>query len=101
MPPTTAVVDSSIKLFAQLIPVQDGSSAFNTFNQLASEIKSPKFERNIGRKTAVHINAVTAIALALRAVMDNSQRGPRDTLGQPNITTAISNCLKVRPPHEL
>jgi hypothetical protein len=95
MPPTTAVVDSSIKLFSQLLPVQDGSSALNTVNQLVSEMKSPKFEKNIGRRAAVHVNSVTAVVTALRSVMDGPHRSARATLSQPNITMPLSTSLKV------
>jgi HEAT repeat-containing protein 5 len=95
MPPTTAVVDSSIKLFAQLLPAQDGSSALSTVNQLVTEMKSPKFDKNVGRRAAVHINSVTAIVMTLHSVMDGSHKSARETLSRSNITSAISGVLKV------
>ncbi|ESK97884.1 clathrin-coated vesicle protein [Moniliophthora roreri MCA 2997] len=90
-PPATSVVDAAIELFAQLLPLQDLASNSRTITQLLESVRSPKFDKNIGRKVAVSINASIAIVLALR---NATTPQARDTLGSAQITGLLAPFLK-------
>jgi len=88
------VVDASINLFAQLLPLQDPSLCAKMVALLAEGCRSPKLERNVGRKTAVFVNATTAIMLALRVAGAGAQRQAREALGNPQVTSTLTELLK-------
>ena len=50
MPPTTAVVDAAVELFAQLLPLQESTISVRTINILLEAVRSSKLEKNIGRR---------------------------------------------------
>ncbi|KAF8648973.1 hypothetical protein AX16_006087 [Volvariella volvacea WC 439] len=93
-PPATYVVDTAIDLFAQLLPLQDQSSTSKIITQLLESVKSPKLERNAGRRAAVQVNAVIAVVLALRHAMATSPKQSRETFGSPQVTGVLSPFLK-------
>ncbi|KAJ7717234.1 hypothetical protein DFH07DRAFT_947473 [Mycena maculata] len=94
-PSTTAVVDTAIELFAQLLPLQDLTSTVKIFTLLLESVRSPKLEKNAGRKAAVFINAAVAVVLALRQAMTSTQnRRAKDTFGSSQITNLLSPFLK-------
>ncbi|KAK2459742.1 hypothetical protein APHAL10511_008243 [Amanita phalloides] len=93
-PPTTAVVDAAIELFAQLLPLQDLTIAMRTLNTLLEAIRSPKLEKNAGRKAAVTVNATLAIVLVLRNAMSVIHaKHARDVLGNTQVTGLLSPFL--------
>ncbi|KAJ7767277.1 clathrin-coated vesicle protein [Mycena metata] len=94
-PATTSVVDTAIELFAQLLPLQDLTSTAKIITLLLESVRSPKLEKNGGRKAAVFINAAVAIVLALRQAMGTVQaRKAKDTFGSTQVTTLLSPFLK-------
>ena len=93
-PPATAVVDAAITLFSQLLPLQDPSLCTKTVTQLAEGCRSPRLERNIGRKTAVFVNATTAIMLALRVAGSGAQRQAKETFGSQQVSSTLTELLK-------
>ncbi|KAH7108306.1 ARM repeat-containing protein [Auriculariales sp. MPI-PUGE-AT-0066] len=93
-PPATAVVDAAISLFSQLLPLQDSSLVTKTVAQLAEGYKSPKLERNVGRKTAVFVNATTAMMLALRVAGTGPQKQAREAFGGASVTNTITDLLR-------
>ncbi|KAJ7472591.1 clathrin-coated vesicle protein [Mycena latifolia] len=94
-PSTTSVVDTAIELFAQLLPLQDLTSTVKIVTLLLESVRSPKLEKNAGRKAAVFINAAVAIVLALRQAMATTQsRRAKDTFGSSQVTTLLSPFLK-------
>lgn len=94
-PPVTSVVDTSINLFAQLLPLQDLTSTTRIVAQLLESVRSQKLEKNSGRKAAVYINTGIALVLALRHAMTFHARQARDTLGNPKVTSLLSPFFKV------
>lgn len=94
-PATSAVVDASIELFARLLPIQDLATVTRTVTQLVDSVKSPKLEKNSGRKAAVLINSVIAITRALRCAMESHSRQAKETLGHSQVTTHLAPLLKV------
>jgi hypothetical protein len=90
------VVDTAIELFSQLLPLQDLASTTRTVTLLLESIRSPKLERNLGRKAAVHVNAAVAIVLALRHASTSDFRHARETFGHSQVTSLLSTFLKVR-----
>ncbi|KAJ6577043.1 clathrin-coated vesicle protein [Mycena vulgaris] len=94
-PSTTSVVDTAIELFAQLLPLQDLTSTVKIVTLLLDSVRSPKLEKNAGRKAAVFINAAVALVLALRQAMATTQsRHAKDTFGSSQVTTLLSPFLK-------
>ncbi|THH16286.1 hypothetical protein EW146_g4324 [Bondarzewia mesenterica] len=93
-PAATAVVDAGLNLFAHLLPLQDVASASRTITQLIDSVRSPKFDKNIGRKAAAFTNATTSILLSLRQAMVSPSRQARDIFGSSQMTAPISAFLK-------
>ncbi|KAF8558426.1 clathrin-coated vesicle protein [Imleria badia] len=91
---TSAVVDASIELFARLLPIQDLTTVTRTVTQLVESVKSPKLDKNSGRKAAVLINSVVAIARVLRCAMESHSRQVKETLGHSQVTTPLASLLK-------
>lgn len=94
-PSSSAVVDASIELFARLLPIQDLTVVTRTITQLVDSVRSPKMDKNSGRKAAVLINSVVAIARALRCAMESHSRQAKETLGHSQVTTPLASLLKV------
>ncbi|KIL59187.1 hypothetical protein M378DRAFT_27111 [Amanita muscaria Koide BX008] len=93
-PPTTAVADAAVELFAQLLPLQDLAVATRTVTVLLEAVRSQKLDKNIGRKAAVSVNASIAIVLALRNAMTTTHaKQARDVLGNTQVTTLLSPFL--------
>ncbi|EGN94850.1 hypothetical protein SERLA73DRAFT_171234 [Serpula lacrymans var. lacrymans S7.3] len=92
--PITAVVDSAIELFAQLLPVQDLASTTRTVSQLVETVRSSKLEKNAGRRTAMFVNSVIAIVQSLRHAMTSHYRQARETFGSSQITSVIAPFMK-------
>jgi HEAT repeat-containing protein 5 len=93
-PSTTAVVDSSIELFSKILPLQEPPALLKTINQLSDAVRTPKMDKNVGRKAAAYVNAVVAILMALRGAMQGTRQA-KDNLGRPQVVTALSAFLKV------
>jgi hypothetical protein len=93
-PAATGVVDAAIRLFGALLASQDTSSATRTLQQLVESVRSPKLEKNNGRRLAVLFNAVIAVSLALREA--GSRRAARETFSQASVTAVLSPFLLVR-----
>lgn len=98
-PPVTSVIDTAIELFSRLLPLQDLSSAVKYIQQVLEFVKSPKLDKNNGRKSAVFINATVALVLALRHATVTHYRQARETFGSPQVTTLLSPFLRVRLSH--
>ena len=94
-PPATSVVDTAIELFARLLPLQDLTASIKIITQLVEFVRSPKLEKNVGRKAAVFINATIALVLALRNATVSHFRQARDTFGSTQITSLLSPFLMV------
>lgn len=88
-------MDASIELFARLLPTQDLTTVTRTITQLVELVKSLKLDKNSGRKAAVLINSVVAIARALRCAMESHSRQAKETLGHSQVTTPLASLLKV------
>jgi len=97
-PPATAVVDTAIELFARLLPLQDLTSTVKVITQLVESVRSPKLEKNTGRKAAVFVNATVALVMALRTATTSHFRQARETFGSSQVTTLLSSFLMVRLP---
>lgn len=91
-PPGTAVVDAAIELFSRLLPLQDLTATNKIIAQLIESVRSPRLEKNAGRRSAVFINATVAIALSLR-VGSTAPRQTRDILGNGQVTSLLSPLL--------
>ncbi|KAF5377759.1 hypothetical protein D9757_008083 [Collybiopsis confluens] len=94
-PPATSVVDSAINLFAELLPLQDLNSITRTITHLLESVRSPKLEKNVGRRAAVLVNASIALVLALRSATSLHFRESRESFGTPQLTGLLSSFLKV------
>lgn len=63
---------------------------------MIDSVKSPKYEKNVGRKAAVAVNTAIAILLAMRQAMASTSKHVREVFGSTNVTTLLSSFLKVR-----
>ncbi|TDL16333.1 clathrin-coated vesicle protein [Rickenella mellea] len=93
-PPATAVVDAAIELFSVLLPIQSQASCSRIMNELVQSVKSPKLEKNSGRKAAIFVNASIALALTLENAMTNHFRQSRETMGSPLVSSTLAAFLK-------
>ncbi|KAL0567040.1 hypothetical protein V5O48_014955 [Marasmius crinis-equi] len=93
-PPATAVVDAAIELFAQLLPLQDLSSSTRTISQLLESVRSPKFDKNVGRKAAALVNASIALVFTLRNACAATSREVREPFATHQITSLLAPFLK-------
>ena len=94
-PAATSVVDAAIELFSHLLLLQDSQSAAKTVGLLIESVRSPKLERNVGRKAAVFVNAVFSILMTLRLASGGNVRQAREVLGNPQVSGSLSDFLKV------
>ena len=94
-PPSTAVVDAAIELFAALLPLQDVTSCKAVVRDVIESTRSPKLEKNAGRKAAVVVNSTIALTLTLRVAASSSSRQTRDSFGSTQIGDLLSSFLKV------
>ncbi|KIJ69624.1 hypothetical protein HYDPIDRAFT_124270 [Hydnomerulius pinastri MD-312] len=93
-PSTSAVVDAAIELFSRLLPIQDLTTVTRTITQLVDSVKSPKLDKNAGRKAAVLVNSVVAIVRTLRHATTSHYRQAKETLGHSQVTTPLATLLK-------
>lgn len=93
------MVDASIFLFAQLLPLQDLASTARIVSQLIDSVRSVKLDKNTGRKSAVSINAAVALVYALRQATTTQFRHARETLGNSQVTTTLAPFFKVLSLH--
>ena len=94
-PAATQVVDAGLQLFAYLLPLQDLATAGRIIQMLVDGARSPRFDRNIGRRAAAQVNASMAVLLSLRRAMISPTKQVRDVFGNASITTILSGFLKV------
>ena len=90
----TSVVDYAIQLFSLLLPIQDQESSARAVKELVDSTRSPRLDRNAGRRAAVLINTNIALCLALRTAASNVRQG-REALGNSRVTSTLSGFLKV------
>lgn len=64
-------------------------------SELLEVVKSPKLDKNVGRKAAVTMNAAVALVLALRATTAGGGKSGKDTLGSVQVSTSLASFLKV------
>ena len=75
--------------------LQDSQSAAKMVGLLIESVRSPKLERNVGRKAAVFVNAVFSILATLRLASGGNMRQARDVLGNPQVSGSLGDFLKV------
>jgi hypothetical protein len=92
----TAVTNCAIELFAALVPLQDARASGKIIAQVVESVRSPKLEKNTGRKAAVFVNATIAFLLALRSAMAFNVRQAKESLGGSQVTSIMADFLKVR-----
>ncbi|KAI0688492.1 clathrin-coated vesicle protein [Cytidiella melzeri] len=92
-PASTAAVNEAIRIFAELLPLQDLSSMTKTVNQLVEATASAKADKNSGRKAAVLVNSAVALVLALRRAATHP-RQLAETLGHPQVSGPLAELLK-------
>lgn len=61
VPPATSLVDATLELFSQLFPMQAAPLQESLLETLITSVRSPKLDKNPGRKMAVLVNAVIAL----------------------------------------
>lgn len=92
------MVNAAIELFSRLLPEQDLVTTTRTVSQLIELVRSPRLDKNAGRKAAVVINASVAIVRSLKYATANHYRQAKETLGHPQVTIILAAFLKVCGP---
>ena len=82
-----------MELFSHLMLLQDPQSATKMIGLLVELVRSPKLERNIGRKAAVFVNAVFSILMTLRLANGGNMRQAREVLGNPQASGSLGDFL--------
>lgn len=93
-PAQTAVIDSGVDLFAALLPHQGVDTLMQSVTLMTNHLRSPKLERNPGRKQAVYYNILVALQSALRQASDGPLRRVRETLGSASVTDVMKTLLQ-------
>jgi len=96
-PPATSVIDTAIELFARLLPLQELPSTVKYIQQVLELVKSPKLDKNVGRKSAIFVNVTVSFVLALRYVAATQIKQARETFGSSRVTTLLSPFLRACP----
>lgn len=78
------------------MPLQGLTASIKIITQLVESVRSPKLEKNAGRKAAVFINATIALVLALRNATASHFRQAREIFGNTQVTSLLSPFLMVR-----
>jgi hypothetical protein len=93
-PAATGVVDAAIQLFGALLTHQGVNTCASTLQQILELLRSPKLERNNGRRLAVTTNSTIAIVAALRDA--TSRRSSKEVVGHPTVVSTLYPLLLVR-----
>jgi len=96
-PPATSVIDTAIELFSRLLPLQELPSITKYIQQVLELARSPKLDKNVGRKAAVFVNVGVAFVLTLRYVATTQIKQARETFGSSQVTTLLSPFLRACP----
>ena len=90
--PTTALVDSAIDLFSQMVLDQPVKIQESAFTQIAACVSHTTLSRNTGRKAAVTNNIVIALSKAFANPTNRGLKG----IGQPGrVRTLVLDILQV------
>ncbi|GJJ09041.1 hypothetical protein Clacol_003263 [Clathrus columnatus] len=93
-PPMTSVTDAAIGLFSFLLAEQDVHNISKVITQLIDFVRSPKLDKNPGRKAAVLVNTAVALLLALRQVISIGSRNTKDAFASAQISDSLADFLK-------
>ncbi|KAF8904140.1 clathrin-coated vesicle protein [Gymnopilus junonius] len=77
----------------QLIEPPPAATSVKIIAQVLESVRSPKLEKNAGRKAAVFVNASVALVLTLRQATTSHFRQAKDTFGSVQITSLLSPFL--------
>lgn len=91
----TSVTDAAIELFSLLLAEQDVHNISQIITQLVEFSRSPKLDKNPGRKAAILVNSTIALLLALRQVSNVGSRNVKDAFASGQISTIMAEFLKV------
>lgn len=83
-------------LFSLLLAEQDIPNLSKIVTQLIEFSRSPKLDKNPGRKAAILVNSTIALLLALRQVSNVGSRSVKDAFASSQISTPVADFLKVR-----
>jgi HEAT repeat-containing protein 5 len=93
VPPMTALVDSAIDLFSQMVLDQPVKIQESAFAQIAACISDITLSRNAGRKAAVTNNIVIALS---KAFTSPTNRGLKGISRSGRVRTLVLDILQVR-----
>jgi hypothetical protein len=96
--PTTALVDSAIDLFSQMVLDQPVKIQESAFAQIAACISDTALMRNNGRKAAVTNNIVIALS---KAFASPTNRGLKGISQSGRVRTLVLDILQVQITYSL
>lgn len=95
-PPATGVVDAAVEVFSWLLPSQSPECYTRILEQLATFTRSPKVERNPGRRMAILVNASVALVGVLRFSMASASKHAGDKIALPQVSKHMREIAKVK-----
>lgn len=96
--PTTALVDSAIDLFSQMVLDQPVKIQESAFAQIAACISDTALSRNNGRKAAITNNIVIALS---KAFANATNRGLKGIGRSGRVRTLVLDILQVQITYSL
>lgn len=91
----TGVIDASLLLFQELLPKQPVNALMQAVTLMNNHLRSPKMERNAGRRQAALYNVILALQRALENAWQNNSRQARESIGHGSVTGLIKRLLQV------
>lgn len=92
----TNVVDAAIDLFSLAFPALDQDGQSRALADISTFVRSPKLEKNPGRKAAIFVNSVEALRRSLRKAMSGG-RLMREAVGSAKVSASMKDLLQVSP----
>lgn len=94
VPAATGVVDAALSLFEGLLAYQNVDTLMQATTLMINHLRSPKLEKNPGRKQAILYNIVMALQCALAHAEKHADRRTRQNIAKPEVINNIRPLLQ-------
>lgn len=91
----SGVVDSALDLFQKLLAFQSVDTLMQATTLMTNHLRSPKMEKNPGRRQAVTYNVVEALRCSLAVGERSAGRKAKDNISNAGVLSNIRTLLQV------
>lgn len=95
VPPQSGVIDAALLLFQEIFAIQNVDTLMQATTLMTNHLRSPKIERNPGRKQAVLYNIVEALRCGLAHGEGLGARKSKDSVANSGVLANIRSLLQV------